>query len=825
MMNDKNSRSARALISIFFLLVISFGCSETSDNKFIIPKYQDFNNGWLFLEGDASGAEHPGYDDSGWRRVDLPHDWGTEDYKIQDSLRPSPFLKNQEMGDDVGYLRGGTGWYRKTFIQKTSDGGKLVFLHFDGVQSEMKLWVNGQFVGEHVYGYTPFYFEITHWLHESGTPNHIAIRVNNPGKNSRWYNGSGIYRQVYISEVNPQYLEIWGTYITTLQIVDSVADISIETKYNFKSAPSSDITLRAEILSPSGETVALEEQDLPAGGEPGGSVRFVVPIDRPGLWDPEHPVLYVARLTLVQGGETLDQICTNFGIRTIQYSADRGFLLNGKEVLLKGACMHHDNGLLGAATFKRAEERRVRIMRENGYNAIRTSHNPPSEAFLDACDRLGMLVIDESFDMWEQAKRPNDYHLHFDEWWKKDLEAMLLRDRNHPSVIMWSFGNEVKERADSSGLELAGEMIGLIRSLDPSRPVTQAICGFWDNPGKKWDDSAPAFELLDIGGYNYQWQNYESDHQKYPARIMFGSESVPREAFENWELVKAHPYVIGDFVWTGFDYIGESGIGHAVYEKDPGGRGTFLMPWPWYVSWCGDIDITGHKKPQSLYRDVVWGESNLEILVHEPVPERTFETVSFWGWPLELKSWNWEVPDGTPLQVNVYSSYPAVRLELNGNVVGEQKLQTSSRLTATFEVPYKKGELRAIGMREGKDMEMESLVTTGPVAGLQLVPERLVISASRSEIAYMALIATDLEGHPVPVADLPVSIEVEGRGELLAAGNGSPVLQGSFRDHVLNLYRGRALVIVRSTGDPGKITVRVTCSEKDIGTSTTITAQ
>lgn len=802
------------------LVLFAEACTISSNEQSYKDRDVTFNNNWLFYEGSAEKAEEVDYDDSGWERVDLPHDWSMKDYSHQDSSRQGPFLKSQEMGDDVGYLRGGTGWYRKHLVLKKSDEGKLVFLNFDGVQSEMKCWVNGKFAGSHVYGYTPFYFEITPWLHEPGRPNVIAVEVINPGKNSRWFNGSGIYRQVTLSKVHPLYIDIWGVHVNTLQVNGKQADISIDVKLKNTFASSRNVTVRTEIISPSGHFLierSREEQLLPGASD---TLRFLATMDQVELWGPEHPFLYTLRATLIESGKEVDRLEIPFGVRTIDFSASEGYLLNDKPLLLKGACMHHDNGLLGAAAFRRAEERRVEIMKNNGYNAIRTSHNPPSTAFLDACDRLGMLVIDESFDMWVEPKRPNDYHQYFEKWWKKDLEMMLLRDRNHPSVIMWSFGNEVKERASESGIAIASEMIDFIRSIDATRPVTQAICGFWDNPGKTWDESAPAFELLDIGGYNYQWQNYRKDHQQFPERIMYGSESVPKEAFENWTQVEELSYVIGDFVWTGLDYIGESGIGHSVYTEEPGSGGTFLMPWPWYISWCGDIDITGQKKPQSYFRDVVWRESQLEILVHESIPEGKVEQVSFWGWPNERRSWNWEVKEGQLMQVNVYTRYPVVRLELNGRPIGEIKRSADSNLTATFTVPYEKGALRAIGISGGNEMESKSLHTVGPVTRLSVIPERTKIEADRGEIVYIQLLATDDQDRLDPMAEIPVIVEVSGAGELLAAGSAAPTIQGSFTDPVVPLFRGKALIIVRSSGEPGDIHIQ--CEWDGIKAETTI---
>ncbi|MBN1763646.1 MAG: DUF4982 domain-containing protein, partial [Sedimentisphaerales bacterium] len=433
--------------------------------------------------------------------------------------------------------------------------------------------------------------------------------------------------------------------------------------------------------------------------------------------------------------------------------------------------------------------------------------------------------IDETFDMWVRSKRPNDYHRHFKEWWQKDTQAMLLRDRNHPSVIMWSIGNEINERADTEGLEIAREMTDYIHAFEPTRPVTQAICFFWDHPEKKWDDSAPAFAILDVAGYNYLWYLYAQDHQKYPQRIIVGLESHALQAFENWQMVEQNPYVIGDFVWTGMDYLGEAGIGHSTYH--PAGEkpeDQFHQPWPWYIAWCGDIDILGHKKPQSYFRDVVWGESRLEMAVHEPIPDGMVESVFYWGWPREEKNWNWPGSQGQKLQVSVYSDYPAVRLELNGKVIAEKAITEQDMLKAAFMVPCEPGELKAVGMENGKDMETRTIRTTGPATGLRVSPERTQIKADRGEIVYVDIDTLDKEANIVPDAELPVTITVSGPGELIAAGNASPFIEGSLQDPQCNTFRGKALAIIRSTGQSGKIVVEVQSDNLE-SAKTSITAK
>jgi beta-galactosidase len=375
---------------------------------------------------------------------------------------------------------------------------------------------------------------------------------------------------------------------------------------------------------------------------------------------------------------------------------------------------------------------------------------------------------------------------------------------------MWSYGNEISERAKPRGIEIAKMLVNKIKKLDDSRPTTQAICHFWDNPDQNWEEHSPAaFEVMDIAGYNYKYEKYESDHKLYPNRIMYGSESIAKEAFENWKMVEKHPYIIGDFVWTGMDYIGESGIGYSEYRKDDKEEWMSLPGWPWFNAWCGDIDLIGNKKPQSLYRDVVWHNTELEILVHEPIPAEKIEHISYWGWPKELNHWNWNGKEGDTLSVNVYSSYPKVKLELNGKIIGEKKIDQETGITATFKVPYQKGELKATGIRKDNTTVSKILKTAGKPAKLNLKAERHTLKANRNEIVYIHISVVDSNNNVVPTSTLPIEAEITGVGELIAAGNGSPYIEGSIQDHLFNLYNGRGLVIIRSNGKTGMINLKV----------------
>lgn len=382
---------------------------------------------------------------------------------------------------------------------------------------------------------------------------------------------------------------------------------------------------------------------------------------------------------------------------------------------------------------------------------------------------------------------------------------MILRDRNHPSVILWSIGNEVFERADTSGVRIAKQLVAAVKALDKTRPVTQAVCGFWDHPGLKWTDTEPAFGSIDIGGYNYQWQEYENDHKKFPERIMMGTESFPMEAFDNWQQVEKDSWVIGDFVWTGMDYLGESGIGHVFYDK-----AEFSMPWPWYNSWCGDIDITGQKKAQSYFRDVVWHTSKLEMAVHAPVPAGKKEGISMWSWPDEYQSWTWPGNEGKMMQVSIYSDCQEVRLELNGKLIGQKPVSDKTKLTAKFDVPYAAGELKATGITDGNEVAAKVFKTAGKPASIRMIADRNPITANRNDLAYVTVEIVDDAGNLVPNADVKINLSVSGDGELIASGNAAPNEMESFRNPKCKTYNGRCLAIIRPFTKAGSIKLNVT---------------
>lgn len=789
---------------------------------------QRFDRDWSFLKDSVSGAEWPEYDDARWRRLNLPHDWSIEDLPNQQpGATAGPFSKTSVSTTSTGYAVGGTGWYRKKFVLRPEEKAKTVSIQFDGVYRNADVWLNGHHLGFHPYGYTPFVYDLTPYLRPAGQPNVLAVRVRNQGQNTRWYTGSGIYRHVWLTIADPIHVAPWGVAITTPMVSEKAAQVQVKTALENKSATAMPVTVQVSLQTPDGQVVnsTRKTTTVPAGGHT--DATQTVSLAQPKRWSVETPYLYRAIVTIWQGNRKADSLSTPFGVRTIHVDAQTGFTLNGKRVLLKGGCVHHDNGPLGAVAIDRAEERKIELLKANGFNAVRSSHNPPSPTFLDACDRLGMLVIDEAFDMWQRPKKPDDYHLDFDAWWERDLTAMIQRDRNHPSVILWSIGNEISERADSSGLAITQKMVDLVHTLDPTRLTTEAICSFWEHTGTPWEASAKAFALLDVGGYNYEWKHYESDHQQAPTRIMVGTETFAKEAFENWQQVEKHPYVIGDFVWTALDYMGETAIGHSLLQpKGDKDSTAAVLPWPWFNAYCGDLDLIGTKKPQSYYRDVVWRNSPVEMAVHVPIPDGMKETVTNWGWPDERQSWTWsrlEGPDrdgqiqagssaeGKSLQVRVFTRSPQVRLLLNGNLMGEQTVPDSS-IVAVFTVPYQPGTLEAISLRNGRETGRVALTTASAPHHIRLTADRPMLKAGPDDLAYVTAEVVDVQGRVVPDAAISLSFDVSGAGTLAAVGNGNPTDMASFQQPKRTTFRGRCLAIIRPTDTQGTITVKASAT-------------
>jgi len=686
-------------------------------------------------------------------------------------------------GGSTGHVVGGTGWYRKRFRVPSGRRARIVF---DGVYMNAEVWCNGVHLGAHPYGYTAFSYDLTPHLASQGDVNVVAVRVRNEGANSRWYSGSGIYRRVRLELTGDLGVAHEGVFVTTPKVTDQAAAVRVAVTVENHALAALAATVRVTLKGPGGRK-GTAKASVRAGGRK--EVVVTAAVAKPRRWSPEAPHLYRAVVEVVRAGKVVDRVEVPFGIRTFELDPDRGLLLNGEVIKLKGGCCHHDNGALGSATIGRAEERRVELLLAAGYNAMRTSHNPPSSAFLDACDRLGLLVMDESFDCWQVGKNPEDYGKHFDQWWKDDIDSMVLRDRNHPCVFMWSIGNEIPERYEERGRKSARMLAGRIRELDPTRPVTSAFNGVND-------DADPYLAALEVAGYNYNPDKYVPDRARHPKRLMVMTESFGVQSFDYWAPVETCPWVLGDFIWTAIDYLGESGIGAAWLKGDHSG---FLQPWPWFVSNCSDFDYCGFVKPQGLYRRVMWGVDRIAMTVHQPIPEGREETVSAWGWPNVEESWTWPGCEGRELEVHVYADCETVRLTLNGKVVGTSRGGRAARYLAKFKVPYAAGELKAEALAGSKVVATAVLRTAGAPARLRLSADRPTIANTRDDLAYVTVEVLDDKGVLVPNASDPVTFSVSG-GELAAVGDGSPNRMASFMVPERRPFAGKCLAILRPTG-------------------------
>jgi beta-galactosidase len=797
------------IYKITLLLVFAFFCDSIHAQESINTRNQSFDTGWSFKkENIVSGPEIVNFDATAWRKVDLPHDWSIEDLPNQtkDSII-GPFSKGSIGTISTGYTIGGTAWYRKTFKLNQENIGKTVYIQFDGVFMNSDVWINGHHLGTHNHGYAPFYYDLTSYLLPVGKDNVIAVRVKNEGQTSRWYTGSGIYRHVNLTIVNPLHIDIWGLTITTPKVSKTSSDVLIVNTIKNVSKTNSSVTLQTQLIDANRKIVSTSKSNVKVSAGSKVELKQLLTLTNPKLWSIQTPNLYKAKVTILENNKVVDVTTNSFGIRDIKIDAKNGLLINGVSVKLKGGCIHHDNGPLGAVSLERAEERKIQLLKANGFNAIRTSHNPPSTVFLEACDRLGMLVIDEAFDTWIKQKRYDDYHVYFQEDWDKDITSMILRDRNHPSIILWSIGNEIPERVTPSGLETRKMLVKRVHELDPTRKVTEAI-----HLTPKWEEKTPAaFAALDVAGYNYEWKRYEADHKTYPERVMYASESNPSEILECWNLTEKHPYVIGDFVWTAMDYIGEAACGIATIVSDKNDASNVRL-WPWFNANCGDLDLIGDKKPQSYYRDIVWRNSRIEMVSRKPIPTGKFERISNWGWPDVERSWNWPGEEGKNMNVIVYTRCPKVKLELNGKVIAEKNLPKDS-IIVSFDVPYQAGKLVARGYDNGKEVASTILETTGKPVAIRLKADRKTIKANRNDLSYVQVEIIDANGRVVPNAeDIEVKYSILGNGEIAGVGNGNPIDLSSFQQLKKKVFHGKGLAIIRSKGMSGKIILRANAS-------------
>ena len=767
---------------------------------------------------------------------------------------------------DMGYFTGGLSNYTKYVNIPKEWENECIGLRFDGAMMNVTVDVNGFKAGRQHYGYAPFYVELTD-LVTFGKENRITINVNTSMQpNSRWYTGSGLYRGVELVHGPKVHVANDGIFVYTKEVADSYAfleaQVDVQNETAEKRLAEIELSLvfedksKALAQKDNNEQVAASAKKVIwVDAHSTGTARIAFSVKDPLIWDVDDPNLYTVKATVKNLGVyrthfvadpeencTADEACALFGIKTVTADAVRGLLINGKSVKLKGGCLHHDNGLMGSVSLYESEARKIKKLKEIGFNAIRTTHNPPSSALIEACDRLGMYVFDEAFDAWGMAKRSGDYSQFFDADWEKDLTAFVRRDRTHPSVVIWSIGNEIPERGGlNDGYALAKKLAEKVRSLDGTRPVSNGICSFWSGlddelaEGLSWFQNSidggkskdfwekgtePFTDGLDIVGYNYMEDFYERDHELFPDRVILGSENFPKEIGFRWPLVEKHPYIIGDFTWTAWDYIGEAGLGKSVY-LDPDDpflkKGPYALmpqessPFPWRTANDADFDITGTKRPQGAYRSVVWGSSATHLYTVHPKNFGKEELIGPWGFTDVLSCWNYADYEGKPIELVVFSNAQEVEILINGESAGRKKVSSERPLpnSVRFEVVYKPGKVEAISYTDGKEVSRDVLKTTGEPVGLRLKPEKQILQADGHDVLYVWIEAVDSDGRVVPDATVPVNVKIEGSGTLAGLGTGNPITDEDYTDNETVTYHGRALAIIRSGYEKGETALSV----------------
>lgn len=781
---------------LFFVLLFATGslCAQRS--------VVDFTQDWKFHPGDDSLASRPGYDDAGWRRLDLPHDWSIE----------GSFSEKHPTTFNEGALPAGIGWYRKTFTVPETASGRQASIYFEGVYKNSEVWINGHYLGKRPSGYISFFYALTPYLKGGNKKNEIAVRVDNSAQpDSRWYSGSGIYRPVWLVTTGAVAVDRWGTFVSTPQADDRSATVAVQLSLVNASGKPWQVSVESAVVDMRGRTVATKTTGQLLLNDSITNVSQQIPVDHPLLWSVDLPFLYFLKTTIRTGGRVLDQYETPFGIRTFRFDAARGFFLNGKPLKILGVCNHHDLGALGAAVNERALERQLQLLKDMGCNAIRTAHNPPAPRLLDLCDRMGFIVMDEAFDMWVKRKNRQDYHLDFAAWHKRDLEDQVKRDRNHPSVFIWSIGNEIREQFDSSGTRIARELVNIVKSLDTTRPVTSALTE--NDPAKNYIYQSGALDLL---GFNYKAEAYPLLPARFPGQSLLASETgsalatrghydLPADslrrwppdsktpftggnpdltvsAYDNtfaywgssheaaWKAVKKYDFIAGLFAWSGFDFLGE----------------PVPYTWPARSAYYGIIDLAGFPKDvYYLYQSEWTSKPVLHIFPH----------------------WNWQ--PGQMVDVwAYYSQADEVELFLNGRSLGIRKKE-GDEMHVAWKVPFEPGTLQAVSRRNGTTVLAKAIRTAGAPAKIRLTADRSRLRADGKDLAFVTVAITDAAGNPVPDAANDVHFTLSGPATMAGVDNGLQTSMEPFRADHRKAWKGLCLAIIQSTRakPPGRITL------------------
>ena len=752
----------------------------------------------------------------------------------------------------TGFFPGGAYRYSKSFVAPEEWRGRCVTLEFEGVYMRSEVFVSGHLVGGRPSGYALFRVQLDGVL-EYGADNLVEVVARNDlVPNSRWYSGSGIYRPVHLLVGGPVRVTPDGPRFSTRSINGGAAVVEVVTQIVNDGTEPRAATLTTRLTGPGGATVTPVETELSTQPGQTTTVRQQMTVPAAELWSPETPRLYAGTVLVSDGDETLDRASAEFGIRTLEVDPRHGLRINGVTVKLRGACIHHDNGVIGAHTLDAAEDRRIRILKESGYNAIRSAHNPASRATLRACDRHGVLVMDELTDAWWRPKVTFDISQEFEEWWEKDLESMVAKDVNHPSVILYSIGNEIGETATDRGIELNRRLADRTRELDPTRLVTNCINGFLNLIGPTDDEKLarknaanrdkgeepnknlivilnflmgvlettlrhlvrlPAVDkrtrgacaALDVAGYNYMSGRYRMDARKHPARVIVGSETNPVDTVTIWQEIENLPHVIGDFAWTGWDYIGEAGCAVVRYDE----RRQLYAPWPGLLAGTPVIDITGHRQTQSYLNEIAWHLSEGPVIAVQPVNHAGEKRTARVGRTDSVRSWSWEGCEGRPATIEVYADAQRVDLLLDGVTVGTES--AGAGYLTRFSVPYRPGELTAVAYgRDGREIGRDTLTSASEALQLRVQPETETLIADGADLAYICILLTDEAGIVRPLADREVTVRVTGAGTLLGFGSARPITEEAFSSNRHHTHQGRALAVVRAGHEQGTITVTAT---------------
>jgi beta-galactosidase len=784
-----------AMSILAFLTLISCSTNENVRSRI------DFNEGWKFQLGDNNQANQPDFNDSGWRNLNLPHDWSIEGEFSQDN----PTKVNG------GALPAGIGWYRKSFKIDQSWKQKQIFIDFDGVYRNSEVWVNGHFLGKRPFGYSSFRYDLTPFLKFDGQPNQLAVRVDNSAQpNSRWYTGSGIYRNIWLVATSAVYVDHWGTFVTTPEVSEQSATVKLEVKIRNKAKQINEILVATEIFAPDGKQVG--ETKTTTNKE--DSVMLFdqqINLKTPVLWSTDNPVLYSAITKIYANGELTDQYETPFGIRFFRFNPAKGFFLNGKPMKILGVNNHHDLGALGAAFNTRAAERQLEILKVMGCNAIRMSHNPPAPELLDLCDRMGFIVMDEAFDIWIRQKLDFDYHMDWPEWHQRDLEDMVLRDRNHPSVMMWSIGNEIPEQFDSIGIRIGKEMVGIVKKLDTTRPVTSGLTE--QDPAKNYIYQSKALDLI---SFNYKHLQLLDFPKNYPGESLLAAENMsafatrghydmPSDSVriwpqaytlplkanadftassydnchalwgatheETWKMIKSHDFISGMFVWSGFDFLG---------EPDP-------YKWPARSSYYGVIDLCGFPKDMYYFYQSEWtNKTMLHVFPH----------------------WNWQVGQLIDIWA-YYNNADEVELFLNDVSQGVRS-KTADQFHAMWRVKYQAGRIKAVSRKDGKTVLERIINTAGKPAKIEVTADRTILNADGIDLSFITVKVTDESGNMVPDASNLVNFKVSGNGFIAGVDNGCQTSMEPFKANYRKAFNGMCLLIVQTDKKPGTIQVEAT---------------